>query len=57
MDSETTSAIRRRNRLFEKYKKSGLETDKDHFRSAKMALQKAISKKKKSFFQKNRKEC
>ena len=51
MDSETTSAIRRRNRLFEKYKKSGLETDKDHFRSAKMALQKTISKKKKSFFQ------
>ena len=31
--------------------KSGLETDKDHFQSAKMALQKATSKKKKSYFQ------
>ena len=51
IDSETISAIRRRDKLFKKYKKSGLETDKDHFRSAKMALQKAISKKKKSFFQ------
>ena len=29
----------------------GLETDKDNFQSAKMALQKAISKKEKSFFQ------
>ena len=51
MDSETISAMRRRHKLFKKYKKSGLETDKDHFRSAKMALLKAISKKKKSFFQ------
>ena len=40
-----------RDKIFKKYKKSGLETDKDHFRSAKMALQKAISKKKKYFFQ------
>ena len=32
-------------------KKNDLETDKDHFRSAKMALQKAISKKTKSYFQ------
>ena len=51
IDSETISAIGRRENLFEKYKKSGLETDKDHFRSTKMALQKVISKKKKSFFQ------
>ena len=50
IDSETVSAMRRRYKLFKKYKKIGLETDKDHFRSAKMALQKAISKKKKSFF-------
>ena len=32
-DSETISAIRRRDKVFKKYKKSGLETDKDHFRS------------------------
>ena len=46
IDSETVSAMRRRYKLFKKYKKIGLETDKDHFRSAKMALQKAIPKKK-----------
>ena len=58
IDSETISVIHRRNKLFKKYKKSGLETDKDHFQLAKMALQKAISKKKKSFFsRKNKKEC
>ena len=51
IDSETISAISRRDKLYKKYKKSGLETDKDHFLSAKIALQKAISKKKKSFFQ------
>ena len=50
IDSETISAIRRRDKRFKKCKKSGLETDKDHFQSAKMALQKAISKKKKYFF-------
>ena len=49
-DSETISEIRRRDKLF-KYKKSGLDTDKDHFQSAKMAPQKAISRKKKSYFQ------
>ena len=58
IDSETISAIPRRDKLLKKYKKSGLETDKDNFRSAKMALQKTITKKKKSFFsRKNRKEC
>ena len=58
IDSAIISAIRRMDKLFKKYKKSSLETDKGHFRLAKMALQKAISKKKKSFFQeKNRKEC
>ena len=51
LDSETISAIRRRGKLLKKYKESGLETDKDHFWLAKMALQKAISKKKKSYFQ------
>ena len=52
IDSETILAIRRRDKLFKKYKKSGLETEKDHFRSAKMALQKTISKKRNLFFQK-----
>ena len=42
IDSETVSAIRRKDKLF---KKSGLETGKDHFGLARMALQKAISKK------------
>ena len=50
IDSETVSAIQRKDKPFKKYKKSGLETDKDHFRSIKIALQKAISKKKKYFF-------
>ena len=48
---KTASAIHRRDKLLKKYKNSGLETDKDHLRSAKMTLQKAISKKKKFFFQ------
>ena len=51
IDPETISAIRRRDKLFKKYKRSGLETDQDLSRSAKMADQKAISQKKKSFFQ------
>ena len=58
IDSETISAICKRDKLFKKYKKFGLEIDKDHFRSTKMALQKAISKKKNFFFsRKNKKEC
>ena len=51
IDFETISAIRMTDKFFKKCKKSGLETDKDNFRSAKVALQKAISKKKKSFSQ------
>ena len=49
-DSETVSTIRRRDKLFKRYKKSRLERDKDHFRSSKMALQKTISKKTDIFF-------
>ena len=45
IDAEIISAIRRRDKLSKIYKKSGLETDKNHFRSTKMALQKFISKK------------
>ena len=48
--TETFSAILRRDKLLKKYKKSDLERDKDHFRSAKMALQKAIFKKRNLFF-------
>ena len=48
IDSETISAV-----IFKKYKKCGLETDKDHFRPAKMAVQKTISKKKNFFSRKN----
>ena len=51
IDSETISVIRRRDKLFKKYQKSGLEKDEDHFQSTKMAPQKATSKKTKSIFQ------
>lgn len=51
IDCETFSAIRRRDKHLKKYKKFGLETDKDHFRSTKMTLQEAISKKIRSYFQ------
>ena len=50
IDSQTISTICKR--LFKKYKKSGVETDKDHFRLAKMALQKAMSGEKKYFQEK-----
>ena len=50
-DCDAISAVRRRHKLFKKYKKSGWKTDKDHLLSTKMALQKAISEKKKYYFQ------
>ena len=50
-DPETISPIRRRDKIFRKDKKSGLEADKNHFQSAKMTLQKDISKKTKPHFQ------
>ena len=31
VDSETLSAIHKKHKLFKKYKKTGLETDKDHW--------------------------
>ena len=55
IDSETILAICRRDKRFKKYRKFGLGTDKDHFRSAKMAAQKAISNKKNLFFKKKSK--
>ena len=51
IDSEAISAIHRRDKIFKKYKKPGSEKDKDHFQSSKMAIRKAISKRKKSYFQ------
>ena len=48
---ETFLVISKRDNLFKKISKTGLEADKDRFQSARMALEKAISKKKKSYFQ------
>ena len=57
-DSETTLAIRRRHKLFKKYKKTDLEIEESHFRSVIMALQKALSKKRKTYFpDKTENEC
>ena len=45
------SAIQRWDKLYTKFKHSGLETDKDNFKIAKMHLQKMILKEKKSYFE------
>ena len=50
-DNQIVSAIQRRDKLYKKFKHSGLETDKDNFKVAKMHLQKLILKKKKSCFE------
>ena len=50
-DIKIVSAIQRRNKLYKKFKHSGLETGKDNFKVAKMHLQKMILKKKKSYFE------
>ena len=50
-DSEVVSAIQRRDKLYKKFKHSGLETDKDNFKVAKMHLRKMILKKKKSYLE------
>ena len=50
-DIKIVSAIQRRDKLYKKFKHSGLETDKDNFKVAKMYLQKMILKKKKSYFE------
>ena len=51
LDSQIVSAIPRRDKLYKKFKHSGLETNKDNFKVAKMHLQKMILKKKKSYFE------
>ena len=43
--------MQRRDKLYKKFKHSGLETDKDNFKVAKMHLQKMMLKKKKSYFE------
>ena len=50
-DNQIMPAIQRRDKLYKKFKHSGLETDKDNFKVAKMHLQKMILKKKKSYFE------
>ena len=49
--NETVSAIHRRDKLYKKFKQSGLEIDKDNFKVAKMYLQKIILKKTKSYLE------
>ena len=50
-DNQIMSAIERRDKLYKKFKHSGLETDMHNFKVAKMHLQKMILKKKKSYFE------
>ena len=50
-DDEITLAIQRRDKLYKNFKHSGLETDKDDFKVAKMHLQKMMLKKKKCYFE------
>ena len=45
------SAIQRRDKLYKKFKHSGLETDQDYFKVVKMHLKKMILRKKKSYFE------
>ena len=50
-DNQIVSAIQRRDKLYKKFKHSGLETDKDNFKVTKTYLQKMILKKNKSYFE------
>ena len=50
-DTQIVSGIQRRDKLYKKFKHSGLETDKDNFKVARMHLQKMILKKKKSYLE------
>ena len=52
-DNQIMSAIQRRNKLYEKFKHSGLKSEKDNFKVTKMRLQKMILKKNKSSLKKN----
>ena len=50
-DNQIVSAIQRRDKLYKKFKHSGLETDKENFKVLKMHLQEMILKKKKYYFE------
>ena len=50
-DNQTVSTIKRWDKPYKILKPSGLETDKDNFKVAKMHLQKMVLKKKKSYFE------
>ena len=50
-DNQIVSAIQGRDKFYKKFKHSGLETDKDNFKVAKMHFQKIILKKKESYFE------
>ena len=50
-DGEIAESIKIRDKLFKKYKKSKLHTDKEKFKAARNSTQSIINKKKKSFFQ------
>ena len=50
-DNQIMPAIQRRDKLYKKFKQSGLETDKDNVKVAKMHLQKMIMRKTKSYFE------
>ena len=52
-DNQIMSAIQRRNKIYKKFQRSGLETDKDNFKVAKMHLQKMILRKRNLTFKKN----
>ena len=51
LDNQIVSAIQRRDKLYKMFKQSGLETDKNNFKVAKIHLQKIMLKKKKSYFE------
>ena len=55
-DSEVISIINKRDDYYKKFKSSGLETDKDLLKAAKISLKKLIQKKKGTFFQNKLKE-
>ena len=50
-DNQIVLAIQRRDRPYKRFKHTGLETDEDNFKVAKMHLQKMMLKKKKSYFE------
>ena len=50
-DNQIMSAIKGRDKLYKKFKHSGLETDQDNFEDTEMHLQKMIPEEKKSYFE------